>query len=68
MMKVKMKGRDIVHMPITSCTGYVAESIEITPGDITAMMNMLSHSPQQLNTILAQLKNRFPSERAGNKN
>ena len=48
-----------------TCTGYVAEKIEIDADDVEAMANMAAREPGTFQKVMAQFEHRFMSRRAG---
>ena len=54
----------VVEGPITSlCVGLVASKIELQPSDVRVLRNLLQQDPRELEPVLAQLENRWLSER-----
>lgn len=46
-----------------NCIGYIAERIELEPGDIDAIINLALSRPHEFKRTMWQLKHRFESER-----
>lgn len=69
-MIVKIEGLELIRgaSPVSFCTGYVANSIEMEAGDFDALRKLALRNLEQFNAVMLQLENRFPENRVGGRN